>query len=100
MANRIKMLCCWLQVLSSFYHPMLLPGAAPPMCQVLCQLPPALSSLLVGCLSGKTQDWTPRDMRGSAHLGLSQSLGMGRLGRWEDGQLEIRSWGSAVVESR
>ena len=69
------------------------------MCQVLCPLPPALSSLLAGPLSSKAQDWAPRDRRGSAHLGLTWSLGAGRLGRWEEGPLEIKSWGGAAVGS-
>ncbi|KAB0348442.1 hypothetical protein FD754_013299, partial [Muntiacus muntjak] len=56
------------QMLSSFCDSVLPPGGAPTVCQVLCPLPPALSSLLVGCLSTKTQDWAPRDRRGSAHL--------------------------------
>ena len=67
------------------------------MYQELCQLPHALFSLLVGFLSGKAPDWAPRDTQGSAQVGLSQGLGVGRLGRWEEGRLDVKCWGGAVV---
>lgn len=59
------------------------------MCQDLCQLPHALFSLLVGCLSGKAPDWAPRDTQGSAQVGLSQGLGVGRLGNGGRGDWKL-----------
>lgn len=94
MANRIKMLCCWLQVLSSFYHPMLLPGAAPPMLgAALAASCPFLTP------SGLPVQQDPR-LDACGHAGLSppgsvpepghgQAGKKGRRGSWKSGPGEV-----------